>query len=73
MDGSFDSEGDNKELLRDLEAALGRVDAGDDSGVDHAVPGLFNSQETLSGSQGGFAESSADRAATHKDLSLIHI
>ena len=67
VDGSFDSEGDNKELLRGLEAALGRVDDRDDSGVDHAVPRLFDSRGTLGGSQGGFAESSAVRAATNKD------
>ena len=43
VDGSFDIDGDDKDLLRGLEAALGEVDAGDHSGVDLAVPGLFSS------------------------------
>ena len=57
VDGSFDSDGDNKELLRGLEAALGHADDRDESGVDHAVPGLFESHGSLSGHQGGIAES----------------
>ena len=64
VDGSFDIDGDDKELLRGLEAALGEDDAGDRSGVDLAVPGLFSSKGSMSALSGGVAESSANRAAT---------
>ena len=64
VDGSFDIDGDDKELLRGLEAALGDDDAGDRSGVDLAVPGLFSSKGSMSALSGGVAESSAAQAAT---------
>ena len=66
LEGSIDSEGDDRELLRGLEAALGHDDDRN-SGVDRAVPGLFDSHGSLSGHQGGVAESSAAKAATRKD------
>ena len=64
LEGTLDSEGNDPELLRGLEAALARQDDADDNGVDSAVPGLFESHGSLSEHQGGFAESSAAQAAT---------
>ena len=67
LEGSIDSEGDDRELLRGLEAALLGQDDARDSSVDLAVPGLFDSHGSLSGHQGGIAESSAVKAATQND------
>ena len=66
VDGSFDNDGDDKELLRELGAALGLDDAGDHSGVDLAVPGSFSSKGSMSAFIGGVAESSAAQAATER-------
>ena len=55
------------ELLRGLEAALLGQDDARDTSVDLAVPGLCESHGSLSGHQGGIAESSAAMAATRKD------
>ena len=64
LNGSIDSEGDDLNLLRGLEAFLGQVDAGDVSHVDLEVPGSVDTEGARSGARGGLAESSTMRVAT---------
>ena len=64
LEGSFDSEGDDLTLLRNLDAALGQVDAGEIYHVDLEVPGSVDSEGARSGARGGPAESSTMRVAT---------
>ena len=52
LNGSFDSDGDDRTLLRGLEAALGQVDAGDVSHVDLEVPGSVDTEGSRSGARG---------------------
>ena len=65
LDGSYDSEGDDLNLFRNLDAALNRAEVGETSRIDLEVPpGSVTSEGAKSGIRGGLAETSTTRVAT---------